>query len=65
MQLREYGAVSCGEKREDYGMSDILSRVRMYVREKGKPAADYLAEKFSKHDIVLLGEDHGIRENLR
>lgn len=46
-------------------MSDILSRARMYVREKGKPAADYLAEKFSKHDIVLLGEDHGIRENLR
>lgn len=33
------------------------------LRESGQPPIDYLVDKFKAHDVVLLGEEHGVREN--
>lgn len=35
-----------------------------YLQREGKPPADYIVSKFSNHNIVLLGEDHAIKEDL-
>ncbi len=33
------------------------------LQQNGKPAVDYLVAKFERHDLLLLGEEHGIRQN--
>jgi uncharacterized iron-regulated protein len=33
------------------------------LRTSGKPPMEYLVAKFKAHDLVLLGEEHGVREN--
>ena len=33
------------------------------LKESGLPAVDYVASKLKAHDIVMLGEKHGVREN--
>ena len=35
-----------------------------YIRTTGKVPSEYILSKFEKHDLVLLGEDHGIKEHL-
>lgn len=45
-------------------MKDIIGKAKAYVLKEAEPAADYLIRQFDKRDIVLLGEDHGVRENL-
>lgn len=45
-------------------MEEVISRAIRYAQKEAKPAAVYLADQFKEHDIVLLGEDHGIREDL-
>src|SRR5690242_17923776 len=33
------------------------------LRTSGQPPVDYLVNKFKTHDLVFLGEEHGVREN--
>lgn len=35
-----------------------------YLNEHGMDPADYVISKFADHDLVLLGEDHAIKEHL-
>ncbi|HEX5788872.1 MAG TPA: ChaN family lipoprotein [Woeseiaceae bacterium] len=35
-----------------------------YLEEHGREPADYIAEKFGTYDVVLLGEDHAVRQTL-
>ncbi len=35
-----------------------------FLQTSGKPPQDYVLEKFDKYDIILLGEDHAVRNNL-
>lgn len=35
-----------------------------FIQEKGQNPSDYIISKFKNHDIVLLGEDHGIKDHL-
>lgn len=35
-----------------------------YLRDEAMAPDDYLVSKFKKADIVLLAEDHGVKENL-
>lgn len=35
-----------------------------YIQEAGQSPQDYLVKKFSQYDVILLGEQHLIRENL-
>ena len=39
-------------------------RLYAYLKADGKNPSSYLIGKFANHDVVLLGEDHGVRENL-
>lgn len=41
-----------------------LKPVYDYLHTSGKEPSEYITEKFSHHDVVFLGEDHAIRENL-
>ena len=36
-----------------------------YLRVKAQSPIDYVVEKFKDHDVVLLGEQHEIRENCK
>jgi len=35
-----------------------------FIRNNGQSPSEYLISRFNKHDLVLLGEDHAIKENL-
>lgn len=35
-----------------------------YLQSNSKAPEVYVLEKFKSHDVVLLGEDHGVRQNL-
>lgn len=35
-----------------------------YIGKNSKSPSEYLISKFGKHDLVLLGEDHGIKDHL-
>lgn len=35
------------------------------LREQGLPPADYLLRQFQQADLVLLGEDHAVKQNLQ
>ena len=35
-----------------------------YIKTTSKGPAAYVVEKFKTHDVVLLGEDHGVQQNL-
>lgn len=35
-----------------------------YLKHTGKPPVEYVLDKFKDHDVVILGEMHGVRENL-
>ena len=39
-------------------------RLVSYVKQSGKSPVAYVVEKFKSHDIVILGETHGNRDNL-
>ena len=39
-------------------------RLYEYLKAEGKNPSAYLIGKFANHDVILLGEDHGVRENL-
>ncbi len=41
-----------------------LQRLYEYLRAEGEEPSSYILSKFAGHDVVLLGEDHGVRENL-
>lgn len=34
-----------------------------WIDKHGKPAQDYVIDLFKKHDLVIFGEDHGIKEH--
>lgn len=40
------------------------ARLVSYVKQNGKGPVEYVVETFKTHDIVILGESHGSRENL-
>lgn len=35
-----------------------------YIQEKGMGPSQYLISKFQRYDLVLLGEDHAIKDHL-
>lgn len=35
-----------------------------YLQQHAQTPTQYIADKFSQYDIVLLGENHGVKENL-
>jgi hypothetical protein len=35
-----------------------------YIRQGGQEPSAYILDKFEKYDIILLGEDHAIKDNL-
>ena len=35
-----------------------------YIQEKGMDPSQYLVSKFQRYDLVLLGEDHAIKDHL-
>lgn len=35
-----------------------------YLRKESRTPSEYVASKFDQYDIVMLGEDHGIKQNL-
>src|SRR5687768_12502752 len=41
----------------------ILESVN-YLRNNSVAPTEYVLSKFSKHDVVLLGEDHAVKDNL-
>jgi hypothetical protein len=41
------------------------ARFADYIRKNGKAPGDYILEKFTDHDVVMLGEMHEIKEYLR
>jgi len=36
----------------------------VYLKQHAKSPIEYVVDKFEKHDVVILGEMHGVRENL-
>lgn len=47
------------------GGHDDLSPFLTYLKRSGAPPVDYVIGKFSDHDVVILGEMHEVRENLK
>lgn len=47
---------------EDASKVDVKPYVEALKRH-GQPAIEYIVEKCRRHDLVLVGEEHGIREN--
>jgi len=39
------------------------ARYISYLRQNGKSPIEYVVDKFKDHDVVILGEMHGVREN--
>jgi hypothetical protein len=42
--------------------SDAITLVE-WLRSHGKPPVDYVVQKFARHDVVMVGEHHHVREN--
>lgn len=36
-----------------------------YLTQAGRPPTEYIVSKFSRHDLVIVGENHQIHENCR
>ena len=47
------------------GADDDASRLSRYLVEHGKPPERYVVDAFRTHDVVLLAEDHAIKQNLQ
>ena len=49
----------------DISQSDDIDRRPFleYVRQQGQSPIEYVVNKFTRHDVVLLGEMHEVREN--
>ena len=35
-----------------------------YIQKNAMSPSEYLVSKFSNYDLVLLGEDHGVKDHL-
>lgn len=46
------------------GQTRLVDSCVSWLARNGKPPAEYVVSKFSAYDVVLLSEDHRIRENL-
>ncbi|MEP7129461.1 MAG: ChaN family lipoprotein [Chitinophagales bacterium] len=41
-----------------------VTHLKVYLTENGMKPADYVIEKFKANSVILLGEDHGVQQNL-
>lgn len=65
--LAAYSTGAAQKRRALVDVADLTEAQRAaciaHVKERGRPPIDYLVAKFAKHDVVLLGETHQIRQN--
>ena len=45
--------------------SNDLNKELLYIQQEGKDPGDYILLKFETYPVILLGEDHAIKENLQ
>jgi hypothetical protein len=43
---------------------DLVENVQKYIADHHESPEDYLVRQFAIHDIIFLGEMHGVRQNL-
>lgn len=42
----------------------VQDEARLFIEKEGRKPSDYLISKFNKANVVLLAEDHAVKENL-
>ncbi len=57
-------AVDANAKTADQLSPGLIEGVREYITSQQESPEDYVVRQFANHDIIFLGEMHGVRQNL-
>ena len=57
-------AVYANAKMADQQSPGPIESVRQYITAQQESPEEYLVRQFANHDIIFLGEMHGVRQNL-